>query len=174
MKRIKWNDDWIFLKPGENPMMAAISGGGGCGEIVTLPHDAMIHEERTPDTKNGHQTGFYPGGCYTYIKNFTAPREWAQKTVLVEFEGVYQNARVYVNGDYAGGHPGGYTCFSVVLDDFLKPGENNELKVIANNSAEENSRWYSGSGIYRDVNLIVGNQVHIGMDSVRSAGTLEL
>ncbi len=167
MKRIKWNDDWIFLKPGENPMMAAISGGGGCGEIVTLPHDAMIHEERTPDTKNGHQTGFYPGGCYTYIKNFTAPREWAQKTVLVEFEGVYQNARVYVNGDYAGGHPGGYTCFSVVLDDFLKPGENNELKVIANNSAEENSRWYSGSGIYRDVNLIVGNQVHIGMDSVR-------
>lgn len=166
MQREKWNNGWIMSKPGENPMMAMMMGGGGNVEMLTLPHDAMIHEERTQSTKNQHQTGFYPGGCYTYTKMFEAPEEWQDKNIYIEFEGVYQNARVFINGDYAGGHPFGYTEFTVCADDFLNYGAQNTLTVIANNT-EENSRWYSGSGIYRNVNLLVGNPIHIVQNSIK-------
>lgn len=167
MLRQKWNDGWTVLKSGDNPMMAMMTGGGAAGESVTLPHDAMIHERRTQNTKNQHQTGFYPGGCYTYVKTFEAPEEWKEKTVLLEFEGIYRNAKVMVNGDFAGGYPYGYSEFTVCLDDFLKFGEVNTVTVIANNSAEENSRWYSGSGIYRNVNLLLGGKKHIAHNSLR-------
>ena len=166
MQKQKWNQDWTLLKPGANPMMALFMGGAG-SDPVAIPHDAMMHEERTQSTKNGHQTGFYPGGCYTYVKSFFAPEDWWDKTVLLEFEGVYQNARVMINGDYAGGHPFGYGEFAVCADDFLKYGQENTVTVIANNSAEENSRWYSGSGIYRDVNLLVGNRVYVARNGLR-------
>lgn len=166
MQKQQWNQDWSLLKPGANPMMAMFLGGAAA-DPAAIPHDAMIHEERVETTKNGHQTGFYPGGCYTYVKSFFAPEDWRDKTVLLEFEGVYQNARVMLNGDYAGGRPFGYGEFAVCADDFLKYGQENTVTVIANNSAEENSRWYSGSGIYRDVNLLVGSKVHIARNGLR-------
>lgn len=166
MIRKKWNSGWHVSKPGGSPMMAAMQGGASAAEAVTLPHDAMIHEKRMKETKNQHQTGFYPGGVYHYTKNFDVPEEWADQNVTLEFEGVYRNAMVYVNGDYAGGHPYGYTNFYVELDDFLKYGQSNEIKVVANNSAEEDSRWYSGSGIYRNVNVMTGNRLHIAVDGV--------
>lgn len=167
MIKEKWNRGWTVSKVGESPMMAAVGGNGAAQALITLPHDAMIHERRTPDTKNQHQTGFYPGGAYTYTKVFDVPMEWQDRTVRLEFEGVYMNAMVYINGDYAGGHPFGYTNFYICADDFLKYGESNEIRVIANNSAEENSRWYSGSGIYRNVNITVGDRLHIKEDGVR-------
>lgn len=167
MIRKKWNSGWHVSKPGDSPMMAAVQGGVSEAETITLPHDAMIHEKRTRETKNQHQTGFYPGGVYHYAKNFDVPEEWVDKNVSLEFEGVYRNAMVYVNGDYAGGHPYGYTNFYIELDDFLKYGQANEVKVVANTSAEEDSRWYSGSGIYRNVNIMVGNRLHIATDGVR-------
>lgn len=167
MIRKKWNSGWHVSKPSDSPMMAAVQGGASSTDEIVLPHDAMIHEKRTKMTKNQHQTGFYPGGVYYYTKNFDVPETWADKNVTLEFEGVYRNAMVYVNGDYAGGHPYGYTNFYIELDDFLKYGQNNEIKVIANNSSEEDSRWYSGSGIYRDVNIMVGNQLHIVADGVK-------
>lgn len=167
MIRKKWNSGWHVQKPGDSPMMAAMHGETSFVEAITLPHDAMIHEMRTKETKNQHQTGFYPGGVYHYTKTFVAPEEWADKNVVLEFEGVYKNAMVYVNGDYAGGHPYGYTNFYIELDDFLKYGQNNEIKVVANNSAEEDSRWYSGSGVYRNVNIMVGNRLHVGVDGVK-------
>lgn len=167
MIREKWNSGWQVSKSGDSPLMAAVQGEVQAAEKITLPHDAMIHEKRTKDTKNQHQTGFYPGGVYQYTKSFDVPGEWDSKNVYLEFEGVYMNAMVYINGDYAGGHPYGYTNFYIAMDDFLKYGETNEIKVIANNSMEENSRWYTGSGIYRNVNLMVGDHLHIPMDGVR-------
>ncbi|GAA6409495.1 glycoside hydrolase family 2 TIM barrel-domain containing protein [Blautia hominis] len=166
MIRRKWNDNWVMTKADESPLMAAM-GGVSEQNVLTLPHDAMIHEKRTKDTKNGHQTGFYPGGCYTYTKMFDAPVEWQNKDIYVEFEGVYEHAKVYINGSYAGGHPYGYTEFSVCANDYLNYGRQNMLQVIANNSGEENSRWYSGSGIYRNVNLHVGEPVHIAVNGIR-------
>ena len=92
MQKQLWNDQWTLQKPGAGPMMALFMGGAE-GDPVAVPHDAMIYEKRSQSTKNGHQTGFYPGGCYTYVKRFFAPEDWRDKTVLLEFEGVYQNVR---------------------------------------------------------------------------------
>ena len=85
---------------------------------------------------------------------------------MLEFEGVYESAMVYVNGELAATNLHGYSGFYVVLDKFLNFGQSNEIKVIVNN-LEKNTRWYSGSGIYRDVNLLVGNRIHIKADGVK-------
>ena len=91
---------------------------------------------------------------------FTAPKEWEGRSVIAEFEGVYEIARVYLNGNFVTSNLHGYGGFDAVLDRYLRTGEENEIKVIANNP-DPNSRWYSGSGIYRNVNLLVGNEVHL-------------
>lgn len=134
---------------------------------VAIPHDGMIHETRTPDTPNQSQTGFCPGKQYVYIKKIQAPEEWKNSTVILEFEGVYQTAMVYLNGHLCAHNLHGYSNFYVVLDPHLKYGEENEIKVIADNSAMSNSRWYSGSGIYRDVRLLQGEKIHVPADGVK-------
>jgi len=123
--------------------------GWSCNGVpVTLPHDAQITESRAADASNsGH--GYFPGGIYTYEKRFTAPEEWNGKVLILEFEGVYKNARVRLNGEELCFHPYGYTNFFVELKG-LKPNVENTLSVVADNSMLPNSRWYSGSGIYQD------------------------
>lgn len=165
MIREKLNNNWQFAK-GSASMMSAFMGGPKF-ESVNLPHDAMVHEERTPDTANGTQTGYWPGGLYTYLKKLNVPEDWQEKTVILEFEGVYATAMVYVNGNLAATNLYGYSNFYVVLDKYLNYGEENEIRVVADNAAEKNSRWYSGSGIYRNVNLLVGARIHIPADGVK-------
>ena len=82
---------------------------------------------------------------------FDAPAAWKEKKVEVEFEGVYMDADVYLNGQKLASHPYGYTSFFVDLTQGLKPGAANLLAVRVDNSQQKNSRWYSGSGIYRHV-----------------------
>ena len=132
MKQIAFNDNWLCN-----------------GKAVTLPHDAQISEKRGKDVSNGGH-GYFPGGLYTYEKTFTAPTEWEGKTILVEFEGVYKNATISLNGKELCFHPYGYTGFFVELKG-LNYGGSNTLTVVADNSKLPNSRWYSGSGIYRPV-----------------------
>lgn len=165
MIKESFNADWRFYIgcPG---MMSSVTGESDY-KIVQLPHDAMIHENRTPNTSNGKQTGFWPGGTYTYSKYFYAPETWINKTVMIEFEGVYETSMIYLNGNLVNTHLNGYTGFYVTLDRYLKYGEENEIKIIANNESEKNSRWYSGSGIYRDVHLLIGDRVHIQTDGVK-------
>lgn len=165
MIREKINNNWQFAK-GSASMMSSFMGGPEY-VMVDLPHDAMVHEERTPDTANGTQTGYWPGGLYTYVKKVNAPEDWQEKTVILEFEGVYATAMVYVNDNLAATNLYGYSDFYVVLDKFLNYGEENEIRVVADNAAEKNSRWYSGSGIYRNVNLLVGARIHIPADGVK-------
>lgn len=159
------NKDWKFVK-GCVPSLRALQLYGKEAEVIQLPHDAMIHEKPCEETKNGGATGFYPGGVYTYFKTIAAPKEWENKTVTIEFEGIYQNAMVYVNGTLAKTNSYGYSNFYVSLDRYLNYGEENEIKVIADNAVEQNSRWYSGSGIYRNVNLFVGNLIQIPINGV--------
>ena len=157
MKREDFNRDWLFSKEGKEA--SAIS--------VNLPHDAMLLEKRDPDCPNGMNTGYFPGGSYTYSKQLLAPEEWKDKTISIEFEGIYRKSSVYINGTLAGGRPYGYSNFYICCDGLLKYGEMNEITVKVNNSEEPNSRWYSGSGIYRNVKLIVGNKTHIDIDGVK-------
>ena len=128
---------------------------------VDLPHDWSI--EASPEKKNpsGSGGGYAPGGVGWYRRMFTAPARWQGKRVSVEFDGVYRDATVYLNGQKLGMHPYGYTSFSFDLTPGLKPGAQNTLAVRVDNSAEPNSRWYSGSGIYRHVRVVVTDPVHV-------------
>lgn len=166
MIRENFNRDWQVMKGGSNAAAAAFLGTDDV-QLVHLPYDAMIHEERTPEVESGAQTGFYPGGEYIYQKTFFAPEEWKEKKAILEFEGIYQTAMVYVNGALAEASLYGYSGFYVELNPWLNYGEENRIKVIASNSRTPNSRWYTGSGIYRDVKLMVGDRIHIPADGVR-------
>ncbi len=166
MIRENFNRDWQVTKGGNNAAAAAFMGTDEV-QTVHLPHDAMIHEERTPDAKSGAQTGFYPGGEYIYQKTLAAPEEWKEKTVSLEFEGINQTAMVYINGALAASNLYGYSGFYVELNPWLRFGEENRIKVIADNSMTPNSRWYTGSGIYRNVKLLVGGRIHVPADGVR-------
>lgn len=135
------------------------------GTPVTLPHDAQILEKRRADASDGGH-GYFPGGIYTYEKTFTAPADWEGKKVLVEFEGVYKNSMVSLNGKRIGGHKYGYTTFTVELTGLNYGGENT-LTVVADNSQLPNSRWYSGSGIYRPVWLHIGGDARIEYQGVK-------
>lgn len=166
MKRINFNDGWQVEKGSAASMLSSFLGNEKANS-VHLPHDAMILEKRTKDTPNGAQTGFYPGGQYIYQKSLYAPAEWKDKTVFLEFEGIYQNAFVYINGALAVSNFYGYSNFYVALNPWLKFGADNKIRVIADNTMEPNSRWYTGSGIYRNVGLWIGEKVHIPQAGVR-------
>lgn len=159
MKKISLNHDWLFAR-GTITMMELFMGKGDSIETVDLPHDAMIYEERTPDTANAHQTGFYPGGEYTYIKKWFVPEEWKGCTIELEFEGIADTCRIYVNGDLVTEHDNPYTGIFADVTGYLRYGQENELKAEVR-SIEQSSRWYSGAGLYRPVHAWVGAPVHI-------------
>lgn len=157
MKKINFNKDWICKS----------LDGEEIEYPVTLPHDAMIREPRTAESRGAGNIGWYTGGDYEYRKCFYVPEEENGKTFILEFEGVYHNAEVYVNGEKAGFRPYGYTNFYINIGKYLKYGEENEIRVIARNSDQPNSRWYPGTGIYRPVVLHTGEKMHIPVNGVR-------
>ena len=134
---------------------------------VTLPHDAMLSEPRTQESTGEGNIGWYIGGDYEYTKNFFVPEEYKDKKVLIEFEGIYHNGEVYINGKKAAYRPYGYTNFYVDTEGFFQYGKENEIKVIAHNADQPNSRWYSGTGIYRPAYLYVGGEKYIPVNGVK-------
>lgn len=144
-----FNRDWTFWADTQTTQ-----------QLINLPHDAMQTEPRSNDVPEGRHNGFYPGNVYHYEKTFNATADLLQKHVTLNFEGVYRNSKVYVNGKEAGGYQYGYMPFDVCLDGLLVEGENT-IRVDVDNSQMPNSRWYSGAGIYRPVHLIVQEQQYI-------------
>ncbi|HEY9075001.1 MAG TPA: glycoside hydrolase family 2 TIM barrel-domain containing protein [Anaerolineaceae bacterium] len=128
---------------------------------VNLPHDASIEKPRSGAHPTAGGGGYAWSGVVTYRKKFQAPESWRGQSVMLEFEGVYMNAEVSVNHQLLALHPYGYTSFLVDIGSHLKYGGENEITVVANNSAQPNSRWYSGTGIYRHVWLRVGGSLRI-------------
>ena len=133
---------------------------------VTLPHDAMRTEARVNTSRGEGNIGWFEGGDYEYKKVFILPEECKGKQLTLEFESVYHNAEIYLNGEKAAFRPYGYTNFYVELNPWLKEGEN-EIRVVARNADQPNSRWYSGTGIYRPVWLFAAEEKHLVMNSVR-------
>lgn len=133
---------WSFCKEGSPSI------------TVNLPHDAMLTEKRDFNCHNGKQSGYYPGGKYRYEKTFSLSEQDCEKDIGLFFEGVYQNSRVLLNGQDVGHHKYGYTEFYVPLNGAIRPGINT-VTVLVDNSLEPNCRWYSGSGIYRPVHLVI-------------------
>ena len=136
------------------------------GKPVTLPHDAMLAEPRTALSAGGTNTGWYEGYDYEYRRTLTVPENELADTHILEFEGVYHNAEVWLNGQKAAFRPYGYTNFYVDCAPYLHAGEN-ELRVIARNADQPNSRWYSGAGIYRPVQLWTARGAHITLNGAK-------
>ena len=165
MKQAKWNDDWLFWE--DVDAFSLVWNLPGQAEKISLPHDAMLHKDACAESKNAANTGYRDGGSYVYYKALYAPASWAYKTITLKFEGVYQNAAVYVNSQLAAQCAYGYSTFYVPLNDFLRYGEENAIRVLVRTGDMPNSRWYSGSGIYRDVYLLEGNLIHVAETGVR-------
>ena len=157
MKKIDFNRNWTCrcLTREEEPYS------------VTLPHDAMRSEPRTAESVSEGNSGWYLGGDYEYTKHVFVPSEYSGKKVLIEFESVYHNAEVYINGAKAAYRPYGYTNFYVDTEGLLKYEAQNEIRVIARNSDQPNSRWYSGTGIYRPVYLWTGDKKYIPVNGIK-------
>src|SRR5205085_10899634 len=133
---------------------------------VQLPHDWSIEDlpgtnsPFSPDAVNGESVGFTTGGIGWYRKTFTIPASDQNKVVYILFDGVYMNADVWLNGEHLGNHPYGYTSFWFDISSKIKFGETNVIAVEVKNEGT-NSRWYSGSGIYRYVWLKIFEPVHV-------------
>lgn len=162
MIRMNFNENWQYGHLGED-----------WRKPVTLPHDAALCENRSADSPAGKNAGWYEGYDYVYEKTFTAPAEWKDKNIVFEFESVYRNPKVYINGQLAGQWAYGYTGFYVQADKFLKYGDENTVKVEAFNADQPNSRWYSGAGIYRPVWLYVLPKAHIELQGGIKIKTLD-
>jgi len=154
------DSDWRFLlgdpSGAEAPQFVDVSW-----RTVNLPHDWSIEGVPEKNNPTGAGGGFFPAGTGWYRKAFTAPKEWKGKRASVEFDGVYKNATVYLNGKKLGTHPYGYTSFSFDLTQNLDFSGPNVLAVRVDNSEQPNSRWYSGSGIYRHVRVVVTDSMHV-------------
>ena len=138
----------------------------GLGTPVTLPHDAMLSEPRTALAEGGLNVSWFEGRDYVYTKKWDVTQEQLARHNVLEFEGVYRKAEVFVNGKKAAFRPYGYTNFYVELDGLLHAGENT-VEVIARNADQPNSRWYSGAGIYRPVKLWSSPKKYIPLNGVK-------
>ena len=159
-KHFDFDFDWKFIK-GEvaNAQAITIDESGWAG--VQLPHDWSI--EGPFDKKNpaGKRGGFLPGGIGWYRKHFQLSPQDKDKKIFIQFDGIYQNSEVWINGHSLGIRPYGYTSFQRELTPYVKFGADNVLAVRVDNSDQPNSRWYTGSGIYRHVWLTVTDKLHV-------------
>ncbi|MBE6468837.1 MAG: DUF4982 domain-containing protein [Coriobacteriaceae bacterium] len=131
---------------------------------VTLPHDYSIDQDYT---KSGEaESAYKPGGVGWYRKSFELSKELEGKSIRLDFDGVYMDSTVWVNGHKLGNHPNGYTPFSFDITPYVKAGAENVIAVKVN-AQTPSSRWYSGAGIGRDVDVVVTDKLHVAKDGVQ-------
>jgi beta-galactosidase len=128
---------------------------------LDLPHDWSIEGTPTETAPGGGGVGYFPGGTGWYRKTFRSPKSSEGKTVWLELDGVYMNSDVWINGVHLGHRPNGYVSLAYDVSEHLRPGVN-VVAVRVDNSHQPNSRWYTGSGIYRHVWLTVVDPLHVG------------
>jgi len=133
----------------------------GTWRVLNLPHDWSIEGKFSKDNPASPEGGALPGGIGWYRKTFTVPAASKGKLVYIDFDGVYQKSTVWINGHMLGFRPNGYISFQYELTPYLNFGGSNTIAVKVDNSVQPNSRWYSGSGIYRNVWLITTDKVAV-------------
>ena len=164
--RIKenFNSNWEFWgEGGETPRPGFHADDAARTRTVRLPHDWSIEGEFSKDHPAGAGGGALPGGIGWYRKTFTLNKEDAGKHIFIDFDGVYMNSEVFINGHSLGVRPFGYIGFRYDLTPYIQTDEPNVITVRVDNSEQPNSRWYTGSGIYRNVWLIKVNPVHVDL-----------
>ncbi len=160
-KTTDFNNDWRFhLGNVENAEKEGFDDSQW--RTLNLPHDWSIEGEFSQSNPAGTGGGALPGGLGWYRKTFTVPMESKDKLVFIEFDGVYRNSEVWLNGHHLGKRPYGYISFEYELTSYLRFGpQKNVLAVKVDNSQQPNSRWYSGSGIYRNVWLTTTEKTRV-------------
>ncbi|MCI0512565.1 DUF4982 domain-containing protein [candidate division KSB1 bacterium] len=158
---VNFGRDWKFHL-GEIPQAQQAEFDDSAWRSLNLPHDWSIEGEFSQDHPASPGGGALPGGIGWYRKTFTLPESDRTKLVFIDFDGVYRNSEVWINGNFLGKRPYGYSSFRYELTPHLKYGAaQNVIAVRVDNSQQPNSRWYSGSGIYRNVWLVVTDQLFV-------------
>lgn len=153
-----FNENWKFHK-GDVPGAEKVNLPESDWKAVDLPHDWSIEEPF--DQQWASATGYLPGGIGWYRKTFNLPANLQSKKVFLYFDGVYKNSEVWINGHFLGKRPNGFIPFQYEITSYLNKYGNNVLAVKADHSDFADSRWYTGSGIYRNVYLVATEPVHI-------------
>ena len=151
----KFNDGWLFVL-GDNPAYSEPGCDDGDWRKLDLPHDWSIEGRMSPDLASC--TGWLPGGVGWYRKHFTVTEDIPRHYIY--FEGVYNRSEVYLNGHLLGKRPNGYISFMYDMTPYLNKDGDNVLAVRVDHSRSADSRWYTGSGIYRDVWTVSAGNVH--------------
>ena len=152
--------NWKFSL-GDNVHASGINFNDKNWRNLTLPHDWSIEGIIDPKNPMGNDGGYFPAGIAWYRKHFTVPAALKGRPVSIYFEGIYMNSEVFINGKSLGVRPYGYSSFQYDLTPYLNYDKENIIAVRVDNSEQKNSRWYSGSGIYRHVWLTITNPIHI-------------
>ena len=159
-ERVSFDNDWRFVLA-DTATMAAADYNDAYWRRLDVPHDWAIEGDFSVGNPSGAGGGALPGGVGWYRKTFTLPQsDSAQEKVFLEFDGVYMNSTVYVNGQKVGYRPYGYSSFEYDITPYVREGSN-VVAVRVDNSDQPNSRWYSGCGIYRHVWLTRTNAIHV-------------
>jgi beta-galactosidase len=160
---IDFTGNWQFTLSDSTADYSAADVDVSDWRTIRLPHDWSIESDfsiENPATPGG---GALPGGIGWYRKTFTLPRETQGKQIYIDFDGAYWCSEVWVNGSSVGFHPNGYISFRYDLTPYIHPEGENVIAVRVDNSKQPNSRWYSGSGIYREVRLVITHPVHVDL-----------
>ena len=155
MDKINFNLDWSYSKIGDKNKIKC-----------ELPHDAMIYEKRNLSSQGGINISYFEGYDYEYEKKFIIEKHLLDKIIYLEFEGIYKDAEIYINGEFVIKENYGYNGFFAEINKFIHEGEN-ILIVKCFNADQPNSRWYTGSGIYRNVNMFIFEKEHILLNGIK-------
>ncbi len=156
-----FNKDWKFQK-GAHPEAAKVAFNDSEWRSLSLPHDWSIEGEFSEDHPTKPEGGALPAGEGWYRKSFKVDEAWKDKAVKIEFDGIFRNSEIWINGHSLGIRPNGYISIAHDLSGHLNYGEEeNIISVKVDNSEQPNSRWYTGSGIYRNVRLIVTGKLRV-------------
>jgi beta-galactosidase len=158
-QKLLFDDDWRFQQ-GDQTSTEEISFDDSKWRILNIPHDWSIEGIYDKDAPTGGSGGYLPTGIGWYRKHFQINKDDLSGVTWIEFDGVYMNSDVWINEHHLGNHPYGYTSFYYELTQYLKEGDN-VIAVRVDNSLQPNTRWYTGSGIYRNVWLVKVNPLHI-------------
>lgn len=163
---VNFNQGWRFLL-GNDSLAFQPSYNDTKWRQLSLPHDWSIELPFSETASATNQGGALPGGIGWYRKTFTMPATSKGKHIAIEFDGIYRNSEVWINGHYLGKRPNGYSSFQYDLTQYLNYNQQpNIIAVKVDNSQQPNSRWYTGSGIYRNVRLVTTNTSYITYNGV--------
>ena len=151
-REMNFNENWKFHL-GDTAGASARQFNDRSWRTINLPHDWSIEGRPEINNPSGNDGGYYPAGIGWYRKTFNLQQDDRLTETIIYFEGVYMNATVFVNGHELGTHPYGFTSFFYDITPYLRTGENT-MAIKVDNSQQKNCRWYTGSGIYRNVKLI--------------------